>query len=76
MTNLTLSRVDLCHIKLALETFQAELELLERDNLWYVSDSTDRLDSALEILYSVLGVDMSNGEDYESEQRTLELRFE
>lgn len=77
MTQLTATRQDLHHVKEALESFQAELEILEHDNEWFVSDSRDRLASALEIIYNYLGIVNPNGElDYESEQRTLELRFE
>jgi hypothetical protein len=77
MTNLTINKVDLHHIKEALESFQAELEILENDNVWYQSDSSDRLKSALQIVYELLGVVTYDGEDdYESEQRTLELRFD
>jgi len=76
MNLLTLTKADVYHIKDALESFQAELEILENDKEWYVSDSKDRVDSALQILYTVLGIDPNKGTDEnENQPRNLELRF-
>jgi len=76
MNLFTLTKADVYHIKDALESFQAELEILENDKEWYVSDSKDRVDSALQILYTVLGIDPNKGTDEnENQPRNLELRF-
>lgn len=46
-----MTRVDLEHVKNALESALEELEELQVQEEWFVSPSIDRLYSALEILY-------------------------
>lgn len=54
-----------------LKTIECELDTLERGSTWFVSDSRDRLDNALEILGGYLGV-----EDYEPDEETEQETFE
>lgn len=62
---ITLSRADVVFLKNTLEATQAELEQLERDEEWYVSEVVDLNTSALEIIYSALGIRQEELEDYD-----------
>lgn len=75
---LTISKIEAVHVLNALDTFDAELEQLESSEDWFVSDSRDRLESARQILHSILGIEEPTYEfDEESpEQHTAGLRFE
>ena len=75
---MSLTRADLLHVYEALQTFDAELDMLEASADWFVSDSRDRLDSSLQLLADELGIEESDdiGEANDLIQRTLELHFD
>jgi hypothetical protein len=55
---------ELHHVLHALEAAEVQLQQLEYDNEWFVSDTTDLLISAKEILMGHLGM-LPNQEDEE-----------
>lgn len=67
-TKINLSRYDVSFIKNALESVQAELEQLERDEEWYVSEVTDLVASSLEIVYGALGIKIEDLEDFNDDE--------
>ena len=75
---MSLTRADLLHVYKALQTFDAELDMLEVSGDWFVSDSRDRLASSLQLLADELGIEESDdiGEANDLIQRTLELHFD
>ena len=72
------TRIDLGHVLLAIETFEAEIEQLVYDKEWYSDDSLDLLASSKQLLHSILGIEEhyeEEGEDdYENCQSSFELR--
>ena len=70
-------RIDLLHLLKAFDAVEAELEQLESNELWFSSDSLDRVISSKQILHSVLGIEENYKEDHdEIKCATPELRFE
>lgn len=58
-----MKRIDLLHIKEALEDAQAEFEELQQTLDWYVTMVPDRLASAMEIILS----ELQDGDSYRRE---------
>jgi hypothetical protein len=55
-----------------LKTVECELGALEKQQVWFVSDSRERLDTSLEIVGGLLGV-QNDEPDYEIEQAAFEF---
>lgn len=73
------SDLDLKFILNALETFDAELEQLEAVEEWFSSESRDILESAKQLMYTILEIGaQDDDEDYESDiyKETAELHFD
>jgi hypothetical protein len=70
-----LTHAELVFLLNAVENVWAELEQVELDHLWFISDSGEKIASALEILRGHLGIKESEdyGECEEPEQTTLKL---
>lgn len=51
-----ISKAELSLVKDALESAQAEFEELMREEEWFVTDVVDLQESALEIVYGLLGI--------------------
>lgn len=73
------SDLDLKFILNALETFDAELEQLEAVEEWFSSESRDILESAKQLMYTILEIGaQDDDEEYESDiyKETAELHFD
>lgn len=55
-----LTITDLYHLKETIEAVEAEFDLLEYDNEWYVCDVSDLVSSSKQILYSALNIEDPN----------------
>lgn len=72
---LTVQRNELLFVLESLYTFDAELEQLEKDTDWFVSDSRERLEASKQILQDILGI-QDYEHDEEVEHDSLELHFD
>lgn len=70
--DLLVRETELWFIYETLKTVECELDTLEKQSVWFVSDSRDRIDNSLEILAGYLGVN-DDEPDEEAEQETFEF---
>lgn len=61
----TVAITDLRFLLDTFETLEAELEQLQYDEVWFVSDCMDQLKSSIQILHDVLGI---KEPDYDDEE--------
>ena len=74
-TMIPVPETEVRYIHDALKTFEAELNELERAREWFVSDSGDRLASAIQITSELLGVQDNEHDEEESEIEQESFEF-
>jgi len=61
--NITVPYIDVRALLDAIEVVEAELEQIAFDNDWFVSDSTDHVQVAKQILHGLLGIKEYNDDE-------------